>query len=230
MAKFEFIKNEIEGLVVIKPTVFGDDRGFFMETFHKEEFAAAGITREFVQDNHSKSSKGVLRGLHFQKEFPQGKLVRVVKGSVFDVAVDLRKDSPTYKQHYIIHLSGENQKQFLIPRGFAHGFVVLSETALFSYKCDNVYNKESEGAINPFDEELNINWEVNKEDVEIIEQKTEKQHEEQIVENSKEELTNNSYYKTLYNVLSKDNLIKVFYVLKQILCLLNFRYKTLCIK
>ena len=158
MAKFEFIKNEIEGLVVIKPTVFGDDRGFFMETFHKEEFAAAGITREFVQDNHSKSSKGVLRGLHFQTENTQGKLVRVIKGEVFDVAVDCRPQSATFGKWYGVTLSEENKVQFYVPEGFAHGFMVLSDEAEFVYKCTDLYNPKAEGGIPYNDETIGITW------------------------------------------------------------------------
>ena len=158
MAKFEFIKNEIEGLVVIKPTVFGDDRGFFMETFHKEEFAAAGITREFVQDNHSKSSKGVLRGLHFQTENTQGKLVRVIKGEVFDVAVDCRPQSATFGKWYGVTLSEENKVQFYVPEGFAHGFLVLSDEAGFVYKCTDLYNPKAEGGIPYNDETIGITW------------------------------------------------------------------------
>lgn len=158
MAKFEFIKNEIEGLVVIKPTVFGDDRGFFMETFHKDEFAAAGITREFVQDNHSKSSKGVLRGLHFQTENTQGKLVRVIKGEVFDVAVDCRPGSKTFGQWYGVTLSEENKVQFYVPKGFAHGFLVLSDEAEFVYKCTDIYNPKAEGGIPYNDETIGVQW------------------------------------------------------------------------
>ena len=158
MAKFEFIKNEIEGLVVINPTVFGDDRGFFMETFHKEEFAAAGITREFVQDNHSKSSKGVLRGLHFQTENTQGKLVRVIKGEVFDVAVDCRPQSATFGKWYGVTLSEENKVQFYVPEGFAHGFLVLSDEAEFVYKCTDLYNPKAEGGIPYNDETIGVQW------------------------------------------------------------------------
>ena len=158
MAKFEFIKNEIEGLVVIKPTVFGDDRGFFMETFHKDEFAAAGITREFVQDNHSKSSKGVLRGLHFQTENTQGKLVRVIKGEVFDVAVDCRPQSATFGKWYGVTLSEENKVQFYVPEGFAHGFMVISDEAEFVYKCTDLYNPKAEGGIPYNDETIGIEW------------------------------------------------------------------------
>ena len=158
MAKFEFIKNEIEGLVVIKPTVFGDDRGFFMETYHKDEFYAGGIDREFVQDNHSKSSKGVLRGLHFQTENTQGKLVRVIKGEVFDVAVDCRPNSKTFGKWYGVTLSDENKMQFYVPEGFAHGFLVLSDEAEFVYKCTDVYNPKAEGGIPYNDATVAIEW------------------------------------------------------------------------
>ncbi|MEG1781758.1 MAG: dTDP-4-dehydrorhamnose 3,5-epimerase [Oscillospiraceae bacterium] len=158
MAKFEFIKNEIEGLVVIKPTVFGDARGFFMETFHKDEFAAAGITEEFVQDNHSASTKGVLRGLHFQTENTQGKLVRVIKGEVYDVAVDCRPNSKTFGKWFGITLSAENKMQFYIPKGFAHGFLVLSDEAEFVYKCTDIYNPKAEGGIPYNDEYVQVQW------------------------------------------------------------------------
>ncbi len=158
MSKFEFIKNDIEGLVVIKPTVFGDDRGFFMETYQKDEFARAGIDKEFVQDNHSKSSKGVLRGLHFQTENTQGKLVRVISGEVYDVAVDCRPASKTFGQWFGVVLSSENKMQFYIPEGFAHGFLVLSDEAEFVYKCTDVYNPGAEGGI-PFDDPtVNVQW------------------------------------------------------------------------
>ena len=158
MAKFEFIKNEIEGLVVIKPTVFGDARGFFMETYHKEEFAAAGIDKEFVQDNHSASTKGVLRGLHFQVENTQGKLVRVIKGEVYDVAVDCRPKSKTFGKWFGVTLSAENKMQFYIPEGFAHGFLVLSDEAEFVYKCTDVYNPKAEGGIPYNDEFVKVEW------------------------------------------------------------------------
>ena len=158
MSKFEFIKNDIEGLVVIKPTVFGDNRGFFMETYHKDEFAAAGITKEFVQDNHSKSTKGVLRGLHFQKENTQGKLVRVISGEVYDVAVDCRPNSKTFGKWFGVTLSSENKMQFYIPEGFAHGFLVLSDEAEFVYKCTDVYNPNAEGGIPYDDPTVNVKW------------------------------------------------------------------------
>ncbi len=158
MSKFEFIKNEIEGLVVIKPTVFGDNRGFFLETFQKEEFAAAGIDRDFVQDNHSKSSKGVLRGLHFQTQNTQGKLVRVIRGEVFDVAVDVRPNSKTFGKWYGLILSEENKLQFYVPEGFAHGFLVMSDEAEFVYKCTDIYNPKAEGGIPYNDETIGITW------------------------------------------------------------------------
>jgi dTDP-4-dehydrorhamnose 3,5-epimerase len=158
MGKFEFIKNNIEGLLVIRPTVFGDDRGFFMETYQKREFSAAGIDKEFLQDNHSKSTKGVLRGLHFQKENTQGKLVRVISGSVFDVAVDCRPNSKTFGKWYGVNLTDENKLQFYIPEGFAHGFLVLSDEAEFVYKCTDFYNKSAEGGIPYDDAQIAIDW------------------------------------------------------------------------
>lgn len=162
MGKFERIDTGIEGLYVIKPTVFEDSRGFFMETYQKRDFEELGVTCEFVQDNHSKSCKGVLRGLHFQKEFPQSKLVRVVKGEVYDVAVDLRKGSKTYGKYYGVLLSEENKLQFFIPRGFAHGFLVTSEEAEFVYKCDDFYHPNDEGGIKWNDENIGIEWPLDK--------------------------------------------------------------------
>ena len=135
MGKFSFIQTELQGVFIIEPTVFGDERGYFMETYQKEEFAAAGIDCNFVQDNQSKSSRGVLRGLHFQKENTQGKLVRVVKGEVFDVAVDCRPHSKTFGKWTGVILSEENKRQFYVPEGFAHGFLVLSDEAEFTYTC-----------------------------------------------------------------------------------------------
>lgn len=155
---FIFNKTDIEGVYIIEPKVFGDDRGYFMETYKKEDFDEAGLKYTFVQDNESKSKKGVLRGLHYQKNHPQTKLVRVIEGEVFDVAVDLRKGSPTYGKYVGVTLSAQNKKMFLIPRGFAHGFVVLSETATFIYKCDDLYHPEDEGGIMWNDPEIGIVW------------------------------------------------------------------------
>ena len=148
----------IEGLCVITPAVHGDNRGYFMETYSQRDMEENGIHIQFVQDNQSMSVKGVLRGLHFQKNFPQTKLVRVIQGSVFDVAVDLRKDSKTFGKWYGIELTAENKKQFLIPRGFAHGFLVLSETAEFCYKCDDFYHANDEGGLAWNDPEIGVQW------------------------------------------------------------------------
>ena len=156
MSNFTFEKTAIEGVYIITPKVYGDDRGYFMETYKKSDFAEAGITCDFLQDNQSKSRKGVLRGLHFQKTYPQAKLVRVIKGEVYDVAVDLRKDSATYGKYVGVLLSEENKKQFFIPRGFAHGFMVLSEEAEFVYKCDDLYHPEDEGGLIYNDKTVNI--------------------------------------------------------------------------
>ena len=155
---FEFQKTSIEGVYVITPKVYGDKRGYFFESYNKKDFLNAGINIDFVQDNESKSHRGVLRGLHFQKKYPQSKLVRVVNGEVFDVAVDLRKDSKTFGKYESVILSEENQKQFLIPKGFAHGFLVLSDEAKFVYKCDDFYHPEDEGGIIYNDPDININW------------------------------------------------------------------------
>ena len=149
--------TNIEGLLIIKPRVFGDERGYFFESFREDIMKSNGVTSKFVQDNQSMSSKGILRGLHFQKDpFAQGKLVRVIKGSVLDVAVDIRKKSPTYGQHFLIELNEENKTMFYIPPGFAHGFLTLEDDTLFSYKCTNYYNKESEGAIRWNSKSLNV--------------------------------------------------------------------------
>ena len=148
----------IEGLHVIIPTVHGDSRGYFMETYSQRDMEEAGIYLTFVQDNQSMSTKGVLRGLHFQKQYPQTKLVRVIKGRVFDVAVDLRKDSATYGKWYGVELTEENKKQFLIPRGFAHGFLVLSDTAEFCYKCDDFYHPNDEGGLAWNDPNIGVVW------------------------------------------------------------------------
>ncbi len=157
----EFITNEIEGLVVIKPTVFEDERGHFFEYYQKELFAQNGIEDDFVQDNQSLSQKGVLRGLHFQAPpYAQAKLIRVIKGAVLDVAVDIRKNSPTYGKHFSIELNERNKKQLYIPVGFAHGFFTLEDNTLFSYKCSNYYHITSEGALLWNDKDLSINWNV----------------------------------------------------------------------
>lgn len=148
----------IEGLCVITPAVHGDNRGYFMETYSQRDMEEAGINIDFVQDNQSCSTKGVLRGLHFQKQFPQTKLVRVIKGSVFDVAVDLRTDSATYGKWYGVELTEENKKQFLIPKGFAHGFLVLSDIAEFCYKCDDFYHPNDEGGLAWNDPAIGIEW------------------------------------------------------------------------
>ena len=160
MAQITVEKNVagIEGLCVITPAVHGDNRGYFMETYSQRDMEENGIYINFVQDNQSLSVKGVLRGLHFQKNFPQTKLVRVIKGSVFDVAVDLRKDSKTFGKWYGIELTEENKKQFLIPRGFAHGFLVLSDTAEFCYKCDDFYHANDEGGLAWNDPAIGIDW------------------------------------------------------------------------
>ena len=156
--KLEKKRGGIEGLCVITPAVHGDSRGYFMETYSQRDMEEAGINITFVQDNQSMSTKGVLRGLHFQKNFPQTKLVRVIKGSVFDVAVDLRSDSATYGKWYGVELTEENKKQFLIPRGFAHGFLVLSDTAEFCYKCDDFYHPNDEGGMAWNDPEIGVTW------------------------------------------------------------------------
>ena len=158
MSKFKKIETSIDGVYVIEPTVFGDERGYFMETYSTTEFAEIGLNYNFVQDNQSKSRKGVLRGLHFQKENTQAKLVRVLKGEVFDVAVDLRPGSKTYGKWEGVILSEENKKMFMIPRGFAHGFLVLSDTAEFTYKCDDIYNHEAEGGLAWNDPDVAIDW------------------------------------------------------------------------
>lgn len=162
----EIIKTKIDGVVIVEPKVFGDHRGFFMESWSKRTFEEAGLHYDFVQDNHSSSTvKGTLRGIHFQRgDKAQAKLVRCARGAVLDVAVDLRPSSPTYKQWVAVELSEENKRQLMIPRGFGHGFSVLSETAVFTYKCDNVYNKASEGGIRFDDPDINIDWKVRPED------------------------------------------------------------------
>ena len=158
MGKFKKIETSIEDVFIIEPTVFGDNRGYFIETYSKKEFEEIGLNYDFIQDNQSKSKKGVLRGLHFQKVNPQAKLVRCIKGKVFDVAVDLRKGSKTYGKWEGVILSEENKKMFMIPRGFAHGFLVLSDEAEFVYKCDDIYNPTSEGGLAWNDKDVAIDW------------------------------------------------------------------------
>ena len=166
----KFVNTPIEGLVIIEPTVFGDDRGYFLESYNKKEFEKAIGEISFVQDNESKSAKGVLRGLHFQKPpFNQAKLVRCIEGSVLDVAVDIRKGSPTYGKHVAIELTGENKRQLFVPRGFAHGFSVLSDSAVFAYKVDNTYAPEYDAGIKYDDKELNINWSLTEEEIQLSE-------------------------------------------------------------
>ncbi len=157
----EVIKTPIQGLLVFQPNVFVDERGYFFESWSKKKYQNLGLDVDFLQDNESSSKKGVLRGLHFQNPpFEQGKLVRVIKGSVLDVAVDIRKDSITYGQHFSVELSAKNKKVFWIPPGFAHGFVALEDDTVFMYKCTQVYNKNSEGSLAWNDPDLNIDWKV----------------------------------------------------------------------
>lgn len=165
----KFTETEISGAYILEPKIFGDSRGYFYESYSQRDFdEAIGHHIEFVQDNQSYSHYGVLRGLHFQKPpYSQSKLVRVIQGRVVDVAVDIRKGSPTYGKHIAVELTGENHRQFFIPKGFAHGFVVLSDTALFQYKCDEFYHPESEGAIMWNDPELGIEWPIKAEDIEL---------------------------------------------------------------
>lgn len=158
IGNFKFIETSIKDVVIIEPKKYGDNRGYFMETYKKADFDAAGLVYEFVQDNQSKSKAGVLRGLHFQINFPQAKLVRCIEGEVFDVCVDLRKGSETYGKWEGVILSSERGNQFMIPRGFAHGFVVLSETATFCYKCDELYRPEDEGGVMWNDPDIGIKW------------------------------------------------------------------------
>lgn len=157
----DVIKTEIDGVVIIEPKIFGDARGYFFESFSQREFEEKVRKINFVQDNESMSSYGVMRGLHFQRPpFTQSKLVRCVKGAVLDVAVDIRKGSPTYGQHVAVELTEDNHRQFFVPRGFAHGFAVLSETAIFQYKCDNFYAPQADGGISIKDESFGIDWKI----------------------------------------------------------------------
>ncbi len=160
MGKITVETCEIEGLKIITPAVFGDARGYFMETYNEQDFHEEGLMMKFVQDNQSMSVKGVLRGLHFQKQYPQGKLVRVIRGAVFDVAVDLRSDSKTFGKWFGVELTAENKKQFYIPEGFAHGFLVLSDEAEFVYKCTDFYHPGDEGGLAWNDPDIGINWPI----------------------------------------------------------------------
>lgn len=158
MGKIKVTPCDIEGLYVIEPTVFRDERGYFVETYNQNDMKEAGLDMVFVQDNQSMSTRGVLRGLHFQKQYPQGKLVRVVRGTVFDVAVDLRADSKTYGKWFGVELTAENMKQFYIPEGFAHGFLVLSDEAEFCYKCTDFYHPGDEGGLLWSDPQIGVDW------------------------------------------------------------------------
>ena len=160
MGNFIFNKTDIEGVYIIEPTIFGDNRGYFMETYNYNDFKAEGLDMVFVQDNQSKSKKGVLRGLHFQTKNAQGKLVRVIKGEVFDVAVDIRKGSKTFGEWVGVLLSDKNNRQFYIPEGFAHGFLVVSDEAEFVYKCTNFYDPKNEGGLIWNDKDIAINWPI----------------------------------------------------------------------
>lgn len=162
MGKFNRVETGIKDLIVIEPTVFGDNRGFFMESYSRKDFAEIGMDIEFVQDNHSKSKKGVLRGLHFQTQHVQGKLVRVTAGAVLDVALDLRKDSPTFGKYYLVELTAENKKMFYIPPGFAHGFLTLEDNTEFLYKCTDYYAPEFDSGILWNDSEVGIEWNFEK--------------------------------------------------------------------
>lgn len=162
MSKFKRVETGIKDLIVIEPTVFGDNRGFFMESYSKKDFSEIGMDIEFVQDNHSKSKKGVLRGLHFQTQHVQGKLVRVTAGAVLDVAVDLRKDSPTLGKYYLVELSADNKKMFYIPPGFAHGFLTLEDNTEFQYKCTDYYAPEFDSGVLWNDSEIGIDWDFEK--------------------------------------------------------------------
>lgn len=174
MSKFNFITTPIKDLYMIEPTVFGDDRGYFMETWNYKDFAAAGLDMTFVQDNQSKSKKGVLRGLHFQINNPQGKLVRVISGEVFDVAVDIRQGSPTYGKWHGVVLSAENKRQFYVPEGFAHGFLVLSDEAEFTYKCTRFYDPSDEGGIMWNDPDIGIEWPIGEDMAVMLSEKDKK--------------------------------------------------------
>ncbi|WP_040194982.1 dTDP-4-dehydrorhamnose 3,5-epimerase [Clostridium culturomicium] len=175
MGNFNFVKTKIKDLYIVEPKLFGDDRGYFMESYNKKDFFEAGLKMEFVQDNESKSRKGVLRGMHFQTKFTQGKLVRVTSGAVYDVAVDLRKGSPTFGKWEGVLLSEENKKQFYIPEGFAHGFLVLSNEAIFNYKCTNFYAPEYDSGVLWDDPDIGIEWPLDNIEEVILSEKDKKQ-------------------------------------------------------
>ncbi len=162
MGQIKVTRLDIDGLCIIEPTLHGDHRGYFMETYNQQDMAAEGLDMVFVQDNQSMSRKGVLRGLHFQKQFPQGKLVRVIRGSVYDVAVDLRRNSPTFGKWYGVELTAENKKQFYLPPGFAHGFMVLSDEAEFCYKTTDFYHPDDEGGLMWNDPDIGVEWPLHK--------------------------------------------------------------------
>ena len=187
MSKFKKIETNINDLYIIEPTVFGDNRGFFMESYSKRDFEEIGLNTEFVQDNHSKSKKGVLRGLHFQIKHTQGKLVRVIKGSVWDVAVDLRRDSDTFGKWYGVLLTEENKRMFYVPKGFAHGFLTLEDETEFQYKCTDYYAPEYDSGIIWNDKNILIEWpfeeyEINIEDLSLSEKDKKQQSFEEFVE------------------------------------------------
>lgn len=175
MGNLKVEKTPLEGVLIVTPPVYGDARGYFTETYNERDYAAIGITARFVQDNQSRSSRGVLRGLHFQKTHPQAKLVRVLEGEVFDVAVDLRPGSATYGQWTGVVLSAENHKQFFVPQGFAHGFLVLSETATFAYKCDDFYHPEDEGGLLWNDPTVGIEWPITPDMALLLSEKDQRQ-------------------------------------------------------
>ena len=221
MKKMErYIKKEtnIEGLLVIENHSFEDQRGFFMETYNKREFEKLGILNDFVQDNHSKSSKGVLRGLHFQKNYSQAKLVRVIKGKVYDVAVDLRKDSKTYGKYYGIELTENNKLQFFIPKGFAHGFMVLSDTAEFVYKCDEFYHPEDESGIIWNDENINIS--ISQKGGHVIYMNTNREVNSEII--SQEEATEKG--KNFLAEKGFPNMQETYYVTQEGVTTINYAY------
>lgn len=175
MAQFNFIPTSIRDLYIIEPQVFGDHRGYFMESYSKRDFETAGLTMEFVQDNQSRSKKGVLRGLHFQTKHAQGKLVRVVEGAVYDVAVDLREGSPTFGKWEGVLLTAENKRQFYVPEGFAHGFLVISDHAIFAYKCTDYYAPEYDGGVLWNDPEIGIKWPLEGIEKVLLSEKDQKQ-------------------------------------------------------